>query len=129
MPGSVRPSVGVLKIAKSGGPPSSLRAPAPPSTAGREFERQLSPAEQARKQMSDTVLYHQKMASVRRHIKFLERELGLRSKAPGRVICRQNCFVGVRIVIDQVEYKVLADGFGSMFFLRGDEIQEGKLLM
>jgi len=129
MPGSARPSMGVLKIAKGGGPPASLRAPAHASTTGREFERQLSPAEQARKQMSDTVLYYQKMASIRRHIKFLERELGLRSKLPGRIICRQNCFVGVRIVIDQVEHKVLADGFGSMFFLRGDEVQEGKLLM
>jgi hypothetical protein len=121
--------MGVIKIAKGGGPPQSLRAPAPVSTNPREAERVLSPAELARKQMSDLVRYHQRMASMRKHIRFLERELGLRSKAPGRIICRQNCFLGVRVVIEQVEFKVNADSFGSMFFLRGDEVQEGKLLV
>ncbi len=129
MPGSQRPSMGVIKIAKGGGPPQSLRAPAPVSANPRDADKALSPAELARKQMSDLVRYHQRMAAMRKHIRFLERELGLRSKAPGRIICRQSCFQGVRVVIEQVEFKVNADSFGSMFFLRGDEVQEGKLLV
>ncbi len=129
LPGSQRPSMGVIKIAKGGGPPQSLRAPAAAPPSARDADKALSPAELARKQMSDLVRYHQRMAAMRRHIRFLERELGLRSKAPGRIICRQNCYLGVRIVIDQVEFKVNADSFGAMFFLRGDEVHEGKLLV
>jgi hypothetical protein len=129
IPGNARPSLGVLKVAKGGGPPQSLRAPAAPAAPPRDFEKVLTPAELARKQMSDAVLAQQRMSAIRKHIRFLEREMVARTKGPGRVVCRQNCFIGVRVIIDQVEYRVLADGFGTMFFLRGDEVQEGKLLM
>ena len=129
MAAGVRPSVGVLKIAKGGGPPQSLRAPSPAAAPPREHEKVLSPAEIARKQMSDLVLHHQLMNAMRKHIVFLERELASRTKGPGRVTCRQNCFVGVRVVIDHVEHRVLADSFGSTYFLRGEKIQEAKILV
>lgn len=128
MAGGARPSVGVLKIAK-GAPPQSLRAQASSTAPPREHEKVLSPAEIARKQMSDLVLHHQHMNAMRKHIVFLEREIASRTKGPGRVTCRQNCFVGVRIVIDHVEHRVLADGFGTTFFLRGEKVQEAKLLV
>ncbi len=129
--GALRPSIGVLKISK-GGQPQSLR---PPPVAGhppgpnRNADKVLSPAEVARKQMSDLVMHHQRMNSVRRHIRFLERELTARNKGPGRVVFRQNCFVGVRVIIDQVEFRVLSDSFGSMFFWRDEEVHEGRLLV